>query len=432
MSKKFDFPILYSVDKSGRERMWKTWTVDNVMHFEYGLVKKSDGKSGKKTQSERAVKNDKTLGVEQAKFVAETEWIKQLQKGYTPKETDKKGMEMYNKIKAAKKKQGGHNINVKTVVNKKVTLSKTNPLFVDMEKDEFPMKAKEWEHEKRCYNYFDFKGGVYIQPKLDGIRCLALPHNKLSSEVDSISLSTNTSKQFPWFKSLKQELREALSRYPEIKGLDGELYATSIERDGKVVPSNNKFSVIQGICALRLKEPHELEEQLKLHVFDVYDLEKTQKERFELLDIFFETEYTHIKRVKTNVIKSIHDISVFHSKCETEGYEGIILRANDMMYEPKVRSNKMRKYKHFDDSEFLVTGVNLKHGVGIENFTWECKDNDIVVYAKPQGSIEQRKEWYTNKEKYIGKHLTVKYQGVSGTGVPRFPVAKEFRDISEM
>jgi hypothetical protein len=38
------------------------------------------------------------------------------------------------------------------------------------------------------------------------------------------------------------------------------------------------------------------------------------------------------------------------------------------------------------------------------------------------------KQIFENPKKYMGLQATIKYQGVSNDGVPRFPVVKDFRE----
>ena len=43
--------------------------------------------------------------------------------------------------------------------------------------------------------------------------------------------------------------------------------------------------------------------------------------------------------------------------------------------------------------------------------------------------MENKKEMFKTKESLVNKLLTVKYQNLSETGVPRFPVGITIRDV---
>jgi len=424
----FHLPTLFGKDKNGNVRVWKTWVDGDVIFQKFGLLKKKDGSKGKRIVNERTIKGvnigdaDETTPEEQAKRVAETDWTHQLDKNYKPSPKDKEGTAQYLKVIESKKGYGGHNINAASNLRerKKVNTTLIPSLFVDMESNVFPMKATAWEFEPKCEKYFNFEKGVFVQCKLDGWRCLAL------KQIGGVSLSTNTSKQYPWFSELRKELSLIFEKFG-VGGLDGELYAENI----KDCENDAKFSLIQGICSLRNKKPHLQENKIKFFVFDVFDETKKQADRFKILDEIFEQEYKYIERVTTLKITNPESISTFHDECIKRGYEGVVLRAHDCMYQQKSRSSKMRKHKNFDDAEFKVIGCQCDEGVGVEHFVWLCQTDNDEFKAKPWGTAAQKKEWFKNQDKFIGKMLTVKYQGVSKDGIPRFPIAKEFRDLKE-
>ena len=55
------------------------------------------------------------------------------------------------------------------------------------------------------------------------------------------------------------------------------------------------------------------------------------------------------------------------------------------------------------------------------------KHTSQSFHAKPQGSLDERKSALLTAAEMVGKMLTVKFQELSETGVPRFPVAVGFR-----
>ena len=55
-------------------------------------------------------------------------------------------------------------------------------------------------------------------------------------------------------------------------------------------------------------------------------------------------------------------------------------------------------------------------------------NDDKKFNARMMGTLEERKTIFTNKQRYIGKMLTVRYQQLTEDGVPRFPVGVAVRD----
>ena len=74
--------------------------------------------------------------------------------------------------------------------------------------------------------------------------------------------------------------------------------------------------------------------------------------------------------------------------------------------------------------------MDVKEGTGREKGTaiWICKTGEQHFSVKPEGTLEKRREYLVEKEKYIGKQLTVRFQNLTAIGVPRFPVGVVVRD----
>ncbi len=437
-------PVLYATDKRGKSRMWKIWTIDDVVHRCSGLT---DGK--KQFYQRREVgmnkgRKNETTAEEQADLKMNRMWTKQLDKGYAPK--CKEGLAMYKRVMAEKGKSGGINRTAsakiggsskktsKTSVKSKNPKNLTSP---DVKVPIIPMKAQTWTLEDskdpksvlpRVTKYFDFKKGVYVQYKIDGFRCTA------RLQDGNVILTSNTNKQYPWFANLRKEVKEFLDSLEYIDALDCEVYTHTIVENGKELPEKQRFSAIQSISGMSRTNPHPLEDQICLYVFDLVDISKKigQDERFRLLNKLFKqagSRCPHIKKVETRLIYSIDDVYKYHGKFSELGYEGIIIRDRSLMYQPKHRSLRMRKFKHFMDEEYVIVGANLKVGVDSEYFVWVCKTEDGNEFkAKPTGIREQRREWYANRAEYIGRRLTVKFQEYSDDGVPRFPIGKAIRE----
>lgn len=460
-------PFLFAVDKKGKERIWKIWVVSDTVYKSYGEV------SGARIPSERVYKGvnlgkvNETTAEEQAIREAEREWVKQLDKGYLPKKGH--GDDISQRIFDAKKKQGNVNANISALIRgitppeteKKTTKKSTpkkedatsNSTIANYETDFRPMHCQTWTNEPKVLKYFDFENGVYIQPKLDGIRCL------VKIEKDQVVLLSRKGKQFVWLDHLREEALIFLKAYPGLI-LDCEVYAEKIY--GKLEPGNKKvysytegdpellidyrFEVISGATRPVRKEPHPLEDQLSLYVFDIADPtgELDQDERFEILKgLFARPEMKrvcpHIKRVETKDISYYEEVEDYHDEVAAKGYEGVVLRARDLMYESDGRSLRMRKYKHFVEEECVIVDISHDQGVNRDQFCWVCEkeiENEDgtketkTFKAKPEGTTEQKREWYDNSEEYIGKLLTVKYQKLDAEieGIPRFPIGKAIRD----
>lgn len=445
------YPVLFGYDAKGKERMWKIWVEGDTIHRLSGLV------YGKKVPSSRKIKGKNlktkvaTTAEEQAILEAERAWTKQLDKNYRPAFDDEEGNRMYDDVMEEKEKTGGQNVNASSAMNnrKKKNIQKVNNLVVDLERNIIPMKANKWEllDDKNPYsplpkvlNHFNFDKGVYVQWKLDGYRCISRKQSD-----GSISMTTNTSKQYPWFSRLRKAVDLFWDDDLCLDGLDGELYCHSLFDDeaGIEVNEEKRFALIQGICALSNKSPHRLEDQMQLYIFDLVDLSGkiNQDERFKCLKKLFSSK--RLKRIfgdvdvplvltETKVVNYVEEVPQILTDFCQAGYEGVILRDRQLKYEPKRRSLKMRKFKFFIDKEYRITGIYSDPGVGEEYFSWKCETEDGKEFkATPKGTREEKIELHRNYLNYLGMYLTVTFQEYSDNGIPRFPIAKAIRDPSD-
>tara|TARA_R110000764_G_scaffold32183_14_gene73144 strand:- start:459 stop:839 length:381 start_codon:yes stop_codon:yes gene_type:complete len=124
-----------------------------------------------------------------------------------------------------------------------------------------------------------------------------------------------------------------------------------------------------------------------------------------------------------------------------------MIRLANSVYEQK-KSALLLKYKDFTDAEFEI--VDVVEGVG--NRAGMCgrfivRDVNGILAPKsdgsgrefkssPMGNFDLFREYWTNKENYIGTQVTVKYQETTPIdkkdsdkgGVPRFSNVHSVRD----
>jgi ATP-dependent DNA ligase len=409
--------------------------------------------TGKRSFEGKSIgRSNETTPHEQAWAQANKRWIKQLDKEYFPDENDEEGQKMLKKVLKEKKKSGGHNINTVAASSgaraKKNVKRDTKNTLIDTDYSTMiiPMKAHDWEISKpgdlssvlgKVSKFFENEDFFYAQPKLDGWR--AIINISFSGKI---VITSNSGKQYPWFVSLRKLLKEWFLIIKKedllgcmVDGLDGEMYSKSfINSDGVENDTISTFSIISSICGLTRSNPHELEDQIKYNCFDIVDSsgKYTQEERFEFREQLFRVLPKSCKKriikVETRKYESIKKSLKCVSEYEEMGYEGAIFRTSKNYYKCSKRNLEMRKLKNFIDAEYKIIGCKVDKGTSIDNFVWLLIDKKGNKFsAKPTGSVEQREGWYTKKEKYVGKLLTVKFQNYSEDGIPRFPTAKSIR-----
>lgn len=242
-----------------------------------------------------------------------------------------------------------------------------------------PMLANKWEDRQKYISE-----PFYVQPKLDGVRLL----------VSNKGCFSRTGKPVKGVEHLAKGLRDG-------EYLDGECYAP-----------NKTFEEITSMFKMN-------PESLEFHVFDYFDMRRP--------NLTFEERMKHVT-VDTFLVKEKKEVQGYHDMFVSQGHEGIMIRDAMSTYEIGKRSNYLLKYKAFQTEEYPI--VDVKEGTGREKGTaiWICKTGEQHFSVKPEGTLEKRREYLKEKEKYIGKELTVRFQNLTALGVPRFPVGVSFRD----
>ena len=268
----------------------------------------------------------------------------------------------------------------------------------------YPMLAHQFNQKKK-----EIKYPCYVQPKLDGVRCVAVG-DELYSRNGIV---------FPTLEHIKNELK----LNTENLILDGELYTDDIN-----------FEKIVGLVRKTKKTKEEEQNSLKiyLNVFDYIEADLPYEKRLINLNKFFEKnkDLKYIRQVKTEECKDENNVMEYLDKYTKEGYEGVIIRNKIGKYAENARSNNLQKLKKFIDEEFeIIDYTTPTTGKEIGCVVWICKTKEGKKFnVRPSGNYDERKKQYKDGKKYIGKMLTVKYQELTNDHVPRFPVGLAIRD----
>lgn len=378
-----EYPTLWKQDKSNKNRFWKLYCVkeDDKMAIEtvYGQEK------GKPINSSKEVKEGKNIG----------------KKNETSKEEQM--ILICNKLFKDK------------IEKEKYTEKVSNITDKETDRTYSPMLADKWDPNNKVKRKIDIVFPCFVQPKLDGIRCLSYIRD---------GKVVNQSRQLKYFNSLNHINEELLDLLKSNKGLvlDGELYNHDII-----------FNKLAGLVKTE-KIQEEDKDKYKLiqyHIYDCFfenDTTLTYSQRKFFLDKTMNNTFKYVKIVPTYTCEHKDNINNYHIDFTNKNYEGIILRNMYSTYEFR-RTRNLQKYKTFEEDEFQI--IDFKEGNGHDSGTviWKCKTKDGNEFdVRPVGSVEDRKIFFKNAPKYIDNFLTVKFQGYSEFGIPRFPVGKSIRN----
>lgn len=266
-----------------------------------------------------------------------------------------------------------------------------------------PMLAYDYEKYKH-----QIKFPAFIQRKLDGVRCIAIRHPR------RVELLSRMGKPITTMGHIEKQLEQAME--------PGEIW------DGELYLHGTPFQTLSSW--IKRKQEHSL--YVQYHVYDVIDTGNFTDRYDDIDNVIHVEDHSHIKTLSWQKVVSHDEIKKCHDVYVQEGYEGAILRHNGCPYKAGYRSRDLLKVKVFLDDEFEIVGA--KQGVGkfkgLAIFT--CKTKEGVLFdCTPKGDECQRREYWTNRKKYIGKRLTVRFfEWTDSTPpVPRFPVGWGIREL---
>lgn len=284
--------------------------------------------------------------------------------------------------------------------------------------------------QERCSLEFPY----IVQPKLDGVRCYIV------REDGEVKMYTRNGNEIVSCRHVAFSLARLFDDIPGII-LDGELYNHTLNHD---------FSSIVSIVRRKnVDEETERKARSLIHFccFDCYIpghpeytyVCRNTKLANSLGPIF--PDYIYMvssdgivscsDEYTIRTVRREEDVDRELSIKISDGFEGVVLK-EDGVYR-NGRTNGLLKYKRFVDAEYTL--VDILEGTG----SWEgqaasvvCKDSegrtfkagvtDGLFMGGDSASLLE------NKEDYIGKQVTVKYQELTKSGVPRFGKAVSIRD----
>lgn len=316
-------------------------------------------------------------------------------------------------------------------------------------------------------DFNDIRFPVLATPKLDGIRVLKVGGQVLTRK----------------FKPLPNNYTRKILQEILPDGIDGEILLLSnktvtnkftaglgIEEDeelqfkeGQSPTSIIGFNQIQSEIMSENGEPNFVYyafDYVKESLDTPYELRMKDLLAWHLLEqnVHFKDRILPLLPVKIN---NLEELMSYEQECVAKKYEGIMIRSPEGRYKcgrSTAREGILLKIKRFYDAEAVVIGFEEKmHNTNVQEINElglskrSHKKEGLVpantlgtlLVKSPDGVMEfgigsgfddkTKKEIWDNRDKYLGKMVTYKFQEIGSKGNPRFPVFKGFRselDIS--
>lgn len=383
-----ELPVLYHQGKKGDIYSWRVFTENDNLVTEYGLVDGEKQVAPKACEGKNIGRSNETTPEKQAQLEAIALWKNKRDRKYAE------------------------------------SIEEASEELIR------PMLASDFEKRKGKK-----KNGVsypaYTQPKLDGVRALAY-YDGDHWEVISRSGKSWIEQGQGSVAHIVEALESFAEENPEIMrfAIDGEIYAhgESFQQTTRLV---KKF-----------RPGAEGSRQLVFHVYDLIDRDDDMGivgfgSRLQNLFWFRDrlTPNSSIEIVPTGLALDEEEVYKHQMMYLANGYEGAMVRLEDGPYQWGARSYHLLKVKTFQDAEYKIVGVNDGDGKfeGAAIFLCATDHEEHQLFrVTPQGTMEERREMFTNGLDYIGQQLKVRFFETTEAGIPRFPIGVGVRLPEDM
>ncbi len=362
------FPTLYSKTSKGKTKMWSIQVEGECITVTHGFVNGKLQTTSTIVVGKNKGKRNETTSSKQAEMDARTKWL-------------------------VKKKAGYSEDNISCVAQP------------------WAMLALDFNERRHNIQY-----PAFIQRKFDGTRTLFRDGKFWPREpyVDKANLTVKWEpKNYPHLQIAAASLQ---CPYP----LDGEIFTTAFSFE-KMVGLSNKIHLDD--------DDHSNISKLEYHVYDCVAPDLPFSDRFSILERCFNgLPKMSVYLVETLIVDNESSVYTTMNQFVKEGYEGAMIRNANGNYKCGFRSADLQKCKPFDDAEYEIIGFKEGKGKYIGCVIWRCKTLDGNEFSvNPSGTDAENARLFESASDYIGRFLTVKFQGKTANGIPRFPVGKAIR-----
>ena len=262
----------------------------------------------------------------------------------------------------------------------------------------------------------DYSKPVFIQPKLDGVRCLIQYDNGV------VTAYSRTGKEWKNIEHITLNLYKFFNLNPNVV-LDGELYNHDFKNDfEQIISMVRKTKPTPEARAIS-------RDNVQFHCYDIVNKKMKFSTRDKwLLNNLQESYCVHL--VATSKVTAESAAKMTHKINLANGYEGSIVRL-DTPYQCK-RSHSLRKFKDFSDAEANIVGY--EEGKGKRTGTlgkFIMQDDDGNQFGCPPGKGHNYKDlaiMLANIHEYMGQRATFTYFERTKAGSYRHPLYKCLRD----
>ena len=250
------------------------------------------------------------------------------------------------------------------------------------------------------------KGKVFVEPKLDGVRVIAICDKKKNEVV----LMSRNGKELVNFPHINTQFEHMLAELDQSWVFDGEIMSADFQSLMKQIHRKGDAETDDAILNLF--------DCMPLKDFLEGGCDKTLIERKKWLESFqFGTNIKLVESVKFDIEKDYEKFMEYNRACIDKGYEGIMIKPQDGVYECK-RSSLWLKVKPFIEVSLKVVAV--EEGTGRN----QGKLGALIVEGTDDGKFirtnvgsgltdEDRETFWKDTEKLMGQIVEVRADAIT-------------------
>ena len=271
----------------------------------------------------------------------------------------------------------------------------------------------------------DYDKPVFMQPKLDGVRCVIQYEKRVQPREDVVVAYSRTGKEWKNIHHILAQLKPFFQKYPNVI-LDGELYNHDLRDDFETI-----------ISLVRRQKPDDIDmlesaDLVQFHCYDIIDEELPFDQRIKFVTESLMLLGDSIHTVDTVQIPNQLEAEEMHEVNMNSGFEGSILRTNDK-YACK-RSHNLRKFKDFHDTEAVITGWVEGKGKRIGTIgKFLAVDSEGNEFGMPvMDKFKYLQDNFKKMQGYVGKTATFTYFERTKANSYRHPLFKCIRNYEQI
>ena len=259
-----------------------------------------------------------------------------------------------------------------------------------------PMKVQTFYDHKSKINY-----PAYESPKLNGVNS---EYRIIDDELVHLSRG---GERYPILEHQRHGIMDVM-RQLNTTSLNGEQYI-----------HGEHLQDIQS--AVKKYKP--LTEELVFYLFDLPTKGLKYAETYELMSSI---SAPFVIAVGANLVNSEEELEAKHTEYVAQGYEGLVVRNQDSVYQYNIRSYDVQKMKKALDAEYEIDSYSVdKNGHPV----FLCHTEDGKPFkVKPKGTNEERLAIIENIDDYLDHWYKIEYETLSKDGIPQKPVGIGLRN----